>query len=86
MNLKSATTTELEQELEKRKKTPEPVPQMLSEIGLEILKEMRGLAKEYVEKIACGEWYDEDNKEYLFEYSIELFYGKDIFERLRKYY
>ncbi len=59
-------------------------PKMLETPELDELKE---LVKEYIDFLYSDEWYeDNDYHQYIFEKTIEAFYGKNIFKELNKLY
>lgn len=75
MNLEEYTTTELETEIDRRKKAAPP------DMWIENDNALRKLLRDYVDYVASEDYHeDNDFKHYIYECVLETYYSKDFWE------
>jgi hypothetical protein len=78
-NLADFTDSELEQELELRKRRLEYISIPLMKLNIDFT-DLKNICQEYITTLSKAGYADEDLKHYIFEAAIEACFGEDVWK------
>ena len=72
---------QLAEELENRGQIAVVIPEILPDLDLKFLEQLRNMAKTHIQAFVDPDIRDKDTEHYMYEAVMQMFYGPDIFEK-----
>lgn len=76
---------QLAEELENRGQIAVIIPELLPDLDLKYLGQLRVMAENHVQACVDPDIWDKDTAHYIYEAAMQMLYGPDIFEFLNEY-